>query len=157
MSFLFDASQKVSSIYPSLNSNKFKSDSCLNHLANPITDIEKLYLLLNHTDSTYHVKIGVIRKMLHFLFSKPDDSAPMNRIKKNIHILKENQLMQQEQINEQYALLKLSGVETTENMKLLTNLGRELIQLIASFTTLSSETIMLTSDKNFLNDFTTKW
>ena len=65
-------------------------------------------------------------------------------------MLKEKLLTQQEQIREQYELLNLSRVGTAKNRKLLKKLGRQLLQLNASFTVLSRETIMLNYDKNFM-------
>ena len=56
--------------------------------------------------------------------------------------------MQQEKIGEQYELLNLIRVETTENRKLCKNI-REWWQYNASFTVLPKETIILTYDKNF--------
>ena len=65
-------------------------------------------------------------------------------------MLKENQLMQQEQIRECYEFLNITRVETVENRKLLKRLYREIFQLNACFTVLSTETIMLTYHKNFI-------
>ena len=42
----------------------------------------------------------VIHKIFHFLFGKPDESAIMNMTEQNIHKLKENQMMEQEQTKE---------------------------------------------------------
>ena len=53
--------------------------------------------------------------------------------KQNIDILKENQVMQWEQIKKQYQLLNHSRVETVENEKLLRKLERDLLQLNANF------------------------
>ena len=89
-SFLFEASQEVSSIYHSLNSTKLKFDSCLNHLTKPVIAGEKLYPLLNHPDSSQWIIKGIIHKIFHFLFGEPHDATTMNRIKQNIHLLKEN-------------------------------------------------------------------
>ena len=47
-------------------------------------------------------------------------------------------------------LLNLTRVETAENRKLFKRLECELLQLNASFTTLSMETVMLISNKNFI-------
>ena len=44
----------------------------------------------------------------------------------------------------------MNMVETVENRKLLKKLDRELPQLSTNFTTLSTETIILTYDKNFI-------
>ena len=64
--------------------------------------------------------------------------------------MKENYLMQWDQIKEQYKLLNLTSVENDENRKFLKKLDRKLLQLNASFITLSRETIMLTYDKDFI-------
>ena len=77
----------------------------------------------------------------------------LNKIKQNIHFLQDNHLIQQEQITEQYDLLYLTRKETTENRKLLIKLGRDLLQLDASFTVTSREIIMLVYDKNFIFNY----
>ena len=51
----------------------------------------------------------------------------MNKIKQNIHLLKENQLMQQEQIEEKCELLNLTRLETAENRKLKKNVRARII------------------------------
>ena len=51
---------------------------------------------------------------------------------------------------EQYELLNLMRIETAKNRKLLTKLDRDSVQLNASFTVISRETIILTYDKNFI-------
>ena len=56
--------------------------------------------------------------------------------------------MQQEQIMEQYELLNVARIETAKSRELLTKVDRELLQVHASFTVLSRETIFLTYDKN---------
>ena len=98
----------------------------------------------------HNVKCGVIHKILNFLFGESNDSATLNNIKQNIHLLKENQLMQPEQTREQYESMNLTRVETTKDRKLLKKLDRKSLQLNASFTVLSRETIMVTYDKNFI-------
>ena len=65
-------------------------------------------------------------------------------------MLQVNQLMQQEQIWEQYKLLHLTRIETAENRRIPRKLDRELLKLDATFTGISRETIMLTLDKNFI-------
>ena len=67
-----------------------------------------------------------------------------------MHLLKENQMVQQEQIKEQCVLFNVTGVETAENRKLLQKIDRELLQLNASVITFPREMIMLTYDKNNL-------
>ena len=59
----------------------------------------------------------VIHKIFNFLFGESDDLATLNKIKQNIHLPQENQLMQQEQIREQYELLNLTrrGTAKIEN------------------------------------------
>ena len=72
-----------------------------------------------------HVKWSIIH-VFYSLFGKSDDSAILNKNKQNIHLLKEDQLMQQEQIGEQYELFNLTKVETANNRKLLKKLDREI-------------------------------
>ena len=43
------------------------------------------------------VKWGVIQKIFHFLFGESEDSVTINKNKQYIHLLKENQLKQQEE------------------------------------------------------------
>ena len=45
---------------------------------------------------------GCIHKIINFSFGESDDSITMYKIKQNIYLLKKNQLMQEEQIKEQY-------------------------------------------------------
>ena len=58
------------------------------------------------------VTLDVSHKILNFLFGKSDNSPALNKIEQNIYILKENQLMQQNQIKEHYKLFNLTRVET---------------------------------------------
>ena len=67
----------------------------------------------------------------------------MTKMKQNIYVLKENHLIQQDQIKEQYELLNLTRVEPAEKRKLLKKLDRELLQVNSSFTTLSRQMIIL--------------
>ena len=77
---------------------KLNFDSCLNHVKKPIITGEKLYPSLSHPNSVSHIEREIIHKTFHFLFGKPNDSITMSKIKENIYLLKENQLMQQEKI-----------------------------------------------------------
>ena len=83
----------------------------------------------------------------YFLFNEAEDSVIVNNIKQHIHILKENWLIQQEQVRKHYKLINLTRVETAVNCKLLRKLDQELIQLNINFPSLSRETIMLAYDK----------
>ena len=71
-------------------------------------------------------------------------------MKQNIHILKEKQIMKEEQIKEQYELLNLTRVEAAKNWKLPRKLDWELLQLNASFSAPSRETIILIYDKKII-------
>ena len=75
---------------------------------------------------------------------------PLETKLSKIYVLKENQLMQQEQIKEQYELINLTRVETAKNEKLFRKLDYDLLQLNATFTALSRDMIMLIYDKNFI-------
>ena len=57
---------------------------------------------------THYIKYGVIHKIVNFLFGESEDSVTLNKMKTQCSSLQENQLMQQEQIMEQYELLKLN-------------------------------------------------
>ena len=54
---------------------------------------------------------GAFHKIFNVLFGESDDFATLNKIKHNIHWLQENQLMQQEQIREQFELLSLTRIK----------------------------------------------
>ena len=119
----------------------------LNHLNEPIITGKN-----NTPQSTALIVCAMSKwesftKYFHFLFDKPNDSATKRKGKQNIHLLKENELLQQQQIKEQYELLNLTRVETAGNRKLLRKSDRELLQLNTSFTTLYRETIILISNK----------
>ena len=53
---------------------------------------------------------AIHKKIFHFLFGDSDNWATVNQIKQNIHMLKENQLRQQDQIKEQYKLMTLTRI-----------------------------------------------
>ena len=50
----------------------------------------------------------------------------------------------------------MTRVESAENRQLLKNLDQELLQLNASFTTFSRESVMLICNKNYFNNDTIK-
>ena len=66
-------------------------------------------------------KCGIMHNIFNYLFAQSDGSTTLNKIKQNIHLLQENQMMQQEQIREQYKLLYLTRIETTKKENYLEN------------------------------------
>ena len=78
------------------------------------------------------------------------DSETVKKSKANVHTLNENQLIQQAQIQEQWELIILTRVEAVENHKPLRALSGDLAKLNTSFFYLSTETILLTYEKNFI-------
>ena len=71
---------------------------CLNHSTKPNFVPEHCHDAMNQQSRNGRVKRYVIYKIFHFLFSEAEDSATVNKTKQNVHILKENRLIQQEQI-----------------------------------------------------------
>ena len=103
-SFLFEVIQEVSSIYQSLNNAKLKLDCHLNHLT-------KLSIMVEQSHSILGGQLEIKAKLKeepfikYFIFYLVNVmTATMNKIKQNTHLLKENQLMQQKQIKEEYEL-----------------------------------------------------
>ena len=117
----------------------------MNHLTRSIVTNEKTCLSFGRIP---HVKHGAFHKIFNFLFGESHDSATLNKIKQNIQLLQENQLVQPEQIRKQYELLNSTRIETAKNRKLFRKLGREILQLNASFTVVSRWTIMMSYDKH---------
>ena len=66
-SFLFEAIQKVPSIYHSLNNTKHQFDSCLNHLTRPVLLIEKPSTISDQPERKVELKEGFSHKI--FIFS----------------------------------------------------------------------------------------
>ena len=65
----------------------------------------------------------VFHKIFHFPFDEAKDSATLNKIKQDIHILKESKVIQLEQIQEQCEMINLMRVETaktSEKIRLIT-------------------------------------
>ena len=87
---LFEAGPEVHSIYYPLSNIKLQFGSCLNHLTRPKVTNQNRYPSFGRGP---HVNWGAIYKMFNILFQESDDSATLNKIKQNIHLLQENCLM----------------------------------------------------------------
>ena len=117
----------------SLNNIKHQFYSCLNHLTKLDTALEHSHVQINQQARKGIVKTGVSHKVFNFHFCKGEDSAMFNEINQNIHILKENRLIQLDHLQEQYELINLTRVETAEDCKFLSKLDQELLKLNDSF------------------------
>ena len=113
-SFLLEAFQEVSSTCHTLNNKKYQFDSCLNHFTRPAFTIQKPHTMSLNVKEKVELRGALFIKYLSFLFGESSDSATINKMKQKIHILKVNQLTQQEQIKK-YELLNSTMVETVEN------------------------------------------
>ena len=74
----------------------------------------------------------------------------VNKIKQNVYILKEYQLIHQAQVQEQCELEHLTRVKTAETVKILRKLSQSFIQFNESFFLMQRQTMLLTYAKNFV-------
>ena len=89
--------------------------------------------------------------MFHWLFGgSGGNDHNVEHLKNNVDILMANQNIQQKQIKEIFILNNLTGVETTQNRRILRQLDVKLINLNHSIYTSQGEIGKLHTDRNFI-------
>ena len=83
------------------------------------------------------------------LFGGGEHSATVKKIKQNVHALKENQVIQQAKIKEQYESINVTNIETAENHKPLILLSWDLVQLNCKFYFFIKKPLLVKYEKSY--------